>query len=227
MRPGARVAVYYAPAPDDPLFAAGATWLGRDPESNAATPQPDLPEIGAVTAEPRAYGFHATLKPPMRLAEGRTWSGLIGAARELAGRIAPFDLPRLAVADVHGFLALRETVPCPPLEDFADACVSQLDAFRSPPSEAELARRRRAALTDAQEEMLARWGYPYVLETWFFHMTLTRRLNDVEKSFWRPAAEAHFSAALTLHRRVADLCLFVQPAPGESFVIAERLPLRG
>ena len=31
MGPSSRVAVYYAPRPDDPLFAAAATWLGRDP----------------------------------------------------------------------------------------------------------------------------------------------------------------------------------------------------
>ncbi len=71
MGPDARVAVYYAPAVDDPLFAEAAVWLGRDPESGAPVPQPDIADIEEVTAEPRVYGFHATLKPPMRLAEGR------------------------------------------------------------------------------------------------------------------------------------------------------------
>lgn len=227
MRVGTRIAAYYAPAPDDPLFAAGATWLGRDPESDAPAPQPDLSDIRAVTAEPRVYGFHATLKPPMRLAEGRSWPELVSAARELADGIVPFDLPRLAVADVHGFLALRETVTCPPLQALADVCVARLDQFRAPPSEAELARRRGAGLTDAQEEMLTRWGYPYLFGAWFFHMTLTRRLSDAEKTFWHPAAEAHFARSLALPRRVSDLCLFVQPAPGDGFVIAERFPLRG
>ena len=84
--------------------------------------------------------------------------------------------------DVHGFLALRETVPCPPLQALADACVEQLDPFRAPPSEAELARRRRANLTPQQDAMLVRWGYPYVFDTWFFHMTLTRRLTAEEKA---------------------------------------------
>src|SRR6185437_15074984 len=101
--------------------------------------------------------------------------------------------PTLAVADIHGFLALRETAPCPALQAFADACVEQLDGFRAPPSDAELA----------------------------------RRLNDAEKPAWRQAAEAHFAPALSLRRRVADLCLFVQAARGKSFVIAERLRLRG
>jgi hypothetical protein len=52
MQPDARVAVYYAPLPDDPLFTAGASWLGRDPESGAPLPQPDIPNIADITAEP-------------------------------------------------------------------------------------------------------------------------------------------------------------------------------
>ncbi len=223
----ARVAVYYAPRPDDPLFAAGANWLGRDPESDAPAPQPDIPDLAEVTAEPRSYGFHATLKPPMRLAEGRQWFDVVLAARALADRTAAFDLPRLSVQDVHGFLALRETVPCAPLQALADACVEHLDPFRAPPSDAELARRRRANLSVEQDAMLLRWGYPYVFATWFFHMTLTRRLTAAEKVRFMPAAEAYFARAISLPRRVADICLFTQAAPDAAFVIAERLPLRG
>jgi putative phosphonate metabolism protein len=223
----ARVAAYYAPRPDDPLFVAGATWLGRDPESDASAPQPDLPDIVEVTAEPRLYGFHATLKPPMRLAEGRQWFDVVEAARALADRTAAFDLPRLAVQVVHGFLALRETAPCAPLQALADACVEHLDPFRAPPSDAELARRRRANLSIEQDAMLTRWGYPYVFSTWFFHMTLTRRLTVEEKARFRPEAEAYFTRALSVPYRVADICLFVQAAPDAPFVIAERLPLHG
>ncbi len=223
----ARVAIYYAPAADDPLFAAGATWLGRDPESGAPSPQPDLQGIETITAEPRVYGFHATLKPPMRLAEGRSWSGLVAACRELAGRTAPFALPLLAVTDVHGFLALRETAPCPPLQALADEAVAELDPFRARPSEAELARRRRPGLTAAEHGQLTRWGYPYVFGTWFFHLTLTRRLDAAEHATWRPRAEAHFARALALPRTVDDICLFTQSHPGADFVIAERLKLRG
>ncbi len=75
--------------------------------------------------------------------------------------------------------------------------------------------------------MLVRWGYPYVFDTWFFHMTLTRRLSAEEKRVFMPAVEAHLARAIGLPRRVTDICLFVQPAPGEPFVIEERLKLRG
>ena len=80
----------------------------------------------------------------------------------------------------------------------------------------------------AQEDaLLLRWGYPYVFSTWFFHMTLTRRLSAEEKAVYQPAAEAHFAAALAVPRRVVDICLYTQTGVGAPFVIAERLPLGG
>jgi hypothetical protein len=209
------------------LFADAAAWLGRDPASGAALPQPDITNIAEVTAEPRLYGFHATLKPPMRLAHGYGWNDVVSAAAAFADRIAPFELPALSVQDVFGFLALRETEPSAPLQALADACVERLDPFRAPPSDTELSRRRRANLTPLQDEMLTRWGYPYVFDTWFFHLTLTRRLSAAEKQVFMPAAETYFARAIGTRRRVSDICLFVQPAPGAPFVIRERLTLRG
>jgi hypothetical protein len=221
-----RVAVYYAPMPDDPLFAVGATWLGRDPESGAPRPQPDIIALHEITAEPRLYGFHATLKPPMGLRSGTYWGSLIDATAELAGGIAPFDLPPLTVANVHGFLALRETEPSTQLQALADLCVARLDAFRAPLTDHELTRRRRAELSAAQDAMLRHWGYPYVFGTWFFHMTLTRRLTAEERTFYQPAAEQHFARALSERRRVGGICLFTQD-PGQPFLLAQRFPLRG
>src|SRR3984885_12218328 len=156
MNPDARVGIYYCPREDDSLFAAGSAWLGRDPTGVERTAQPMIDGIEEVTAEARGYGFHATLKPPMRLAAGTSWSGLLSATHALAERIAPFELPALAVTDLHGFLALRETGPCAPLQALADACVEGLDGYRASPSEAELARCRRSRLTEAQEAMLER-----------------------------------------------------------------------
>lgn len=222
----ARVAVYYAPAPDDPLAIAGAAWLGREPERDAPLRQPALADIAAVTEDARLYGFHATLKPPMRLVDGRCWDDLLCAVEAMATRVAPFDLPALAVTELHGFLALRETVPCPPLQALADLCVADLDDLRAQPDAAELTRRRKSSLNPVQDALLTRWGYPYVFGAWFFHMTLTRRLNATERDFWRPAAEAFFAEALRAPRRVTDICLFTQAAPGKAFTIAARIPLR-
>jgi putative phosphonate metabolism protein len=221
----ARAAIYYAPATDDPLHAAASAWLGRDAETNAPIRHPDIPGIAEWTAEPRRYGFHATLKPPMRLRAGTNWDDVLARTAAVAARFAPFALPPMQVADTFGFLALRETEPSTPLQRLCDSCVEHLDDLRAPPDDAELARRRRAHLTSEQDAMLTRWGYPYVFATWFFHMTLTRRLDASEHAAIHPAADAFFADALVRPRLVTDLAIFTQAAPDQSFVIAERIPL--
>lgn len=218
-----RVALYYAPELDDPLWEAGCSWLGRDPERGAPVAQPAREGIAAVTADARGYGFHCTLKPPMRLATS------YGAFRDDVGAMAqslrPFDMPALTVADLSGFLAVRETTPCPALQALADACVAWPDRHRAPPDTAELARRRGKGLPADADQLLLRWGYPGVFGRWRFHMTLTRRLED--QSAWRSAAEAHFATALAQPRRVTSVCLFTQAGPGVPFLLAERVPFTG
>lgn len=220
-----RVALYYAPALSDPLWPAACAWLGRDPETAATLPQPDLPDLYAVTADARQYGFHCTLKPPMRLRTN--YQAFVDDAAALARRLAPFALPPLRVADLSGFLAVREAVPCPALRTLADACVAGVDRHRAPPEEAELARRRASGLSGAREANLLRWGYPGVFDEWRFHMTLTRRLTDAERAVFLPAAEAHLAGALLHPRQMNEICVFTQAGPGAPFTIAERLPMRG
>ncbi len=222
-----RLALYWAPAEDDPLHALGSAWLGRDAATGAAVAQPavDGVDLAQATADPRGYGLHATLKPPFRLRHGYAAARTDAAA--LAARIAPFDLPPLAVHDLDGFLALRETAPCPDLHALADACVTALDDHRVPPDAAEIARRRPDRMTAPQRAHLDRWGYPYVFEEWRFHVTLTRRLSSDEKAVLMPAVTTFLGDAPSRPRRVEAISLFVQPAPGAPFTIAERLPLRG
>ena len=218
----ARAALYYVPDLDDPLWDAGCAWLGRDPASGRRMQALVGDE---VTADPRGYGFHATLKPPFRLAHG--WFALVEDTEAMAARIAPFALPPLHVADLGGFLALRETRPCAGLHSLADACVTGLDAHRLPADAAEIARRRKNGLTPAQDAMLLDWGYPHVLATWRFHMTLTRRLSPAEHAEICPQAERHFAPALAEPRSVTSVCLFTQAGPDAPFVLAERVRLRG
>jgi hypothetical protein len=220
-----RAALYWAPAADDPLWSAGNSWLGRDPELNVAVDQPDLPGIDEMTAAPRVYGFHATLRPPMRL--NGSWDNFMACARAAAAASAAFDLPRLAVADLDGFLALRDVAPCPALHALAETCVRETEPSRLPPDANELAKRQAAGLSAEEEVLLQRFGYPYVMQCWRFHMTLTRRLSAAEMRRVRPAAEAHFAAALAVSRRVTDISVFTQAGAGAPLLLAQRVRLAG
>jgi hypothetical protein len=183
--------------------------------------QPDVAGIAELTAEPRRYGLHATLRPPMRLATG--WDEFREAAIAAARAVAPFRLPALEVADIGGFLALREAGPCPALQALADSCVTLTNKHRLAPGAEELARRRAAGLSARQEALLQTWGYPYVMEEWFFHLTLTRRLGADERVVVRAAAEGHFAPVLGGERWVEEIAIFTQ-RDGD-FLIAERIGL--
>jgi len=222
-----RLALYWAPERDDPLHAAASAWLGRDAETGEPVPQPKVEgvDLQALTADARRYGFHATLKPPFHLAS--SYVAAREAAAALAAATRPFELPPLQVADLDGFLALRESAPCAALQAFADACVRALDPYRAPPSEAEIARRRPERLSERQRRYLSAWGYPHVFEEWRFHLTLSCRLSPEEAAIVRPAAEKALGAVGARVRTVRELCLFTQDKPGEAFRISERLPLRG
>jgi hypothetical protein len=217
-----RVALYYAPDLEDPLWTAGCSWLGRDPETGAALPQPDLPDIAEVTSEPRRYGFHCTLKPPMRLAT--SYAAFREEVEGLAASLRAFEMPPLAVADLSGFLAVREMAPSPQLHALADSCVAWVDRHRLPPDQAELARRRKHGISPEADALLRRWGYPGVFARWRFHMTLTRRLTPSEHDLYRPAAERFLADALARPRRVDAVCIFTQKEPGAPFLIGERMP---
>ena len=222
-----RVACYWAPRLEDPLHRLGSQWLGRDTETGATLAQPALPglDIAEITREARGYGLHATLKPPFRIAT--SYAALRADAMALAARTAPFALPPLVLAEHHGFLALLESEKSQPLQAFCDSCVTALDAHRAPPTPEEIARRRPERMTERQRDHLHRWGYHYVFEEWWFHVTLSRRLDAAEMAVVKPALATHLGIVPADPRRVSELCLFTQAGPGAPFLLAERLPLLG
>jgi hypothetical protein len=213
-----RAAIYWAPAPNDPLWSLGSQWLGRDAATDTTLPQPDVPNIAELTSTARIYGFHCTLRPPMRLAT--SLDEFCATAKTIAKATHQFTLPPLEPRDFGGFLALGLTAPCPEMRALADHCVRETDRHRAPLAPAEAARRRAPGLSRRQEDMLRRWGYPYVMEEWFFHTTLTRRLNSVERDTVIPQVNHHFGVTLTTQRLVEGICVFTQKAG--DFLITER-----
>ncbi len=214
-----RAALYWVPALDDPLYQAGVAWLGRDAETAATVVQPAIAGLAGITAEARRYGLHATLRPPMRLATG--WDEFHAAACAIAAATRRFFLSPLEVRSLGGFIALCATAPCAPMRDLADRCVLSTDRHRLRPDAAELARRRAMGLSAAQDLLLEAYGYPYVLDEWVFHVTLTRRLDGDELARYLPQARAYFGPVLGLARAVEDVAICTQL--DRDFRVAERL----
>lgn len=175
-----RYAIYYTPPPG--AFAAfGASWLGWDAITGDTRDHPDIAplplDISTITKRPRKYGFHATLKPPFHLADAVTEAELRDAIADLTCGLQKVTLEGLALARMGRMLALRPTNENRELNRLAAEIVQKLDRFRSPPDEQEITRRLKPHFSDRHRELLATWGYPYVLDEFRFHMTLTGALR--------------------------------------------------
>ena len=227
-----RFAIYYAPEPTEFLATRARVWLGYDAETGNATQQPAVARFGAerlrhLTAEPRRYGFHGTLKPPFGLAAGMTESMLIEAVRAFCAAQPPVRVGPIRVAAISDFIALVPAGDGADVAALAAACVRQFDAFRAVPGAVELARRRAAGLTPRQDELLRRWGYPYVMEEFRFHLTLTGKVTDEDRSVLLPALGEMFASEKIGPVTARGLAVFKQPAAEEPFRVLARVPFAG
>ena len=207
-----RFAIYYAPEVGSMLDLCAQSWLGQE-------------DLLPRTVSARRYGFHATLKAPMALAPGRDQAGLEAALADFAETVGPVELGRLAVTPIEGFLALTATPQPQALTAFAARVVEAFEPFRAPLEPADRARRLKAPLTTRQIELVDRYGYPYVLEEFRFHMTLTDRLPHNLLGPMIADARAWFAPALNQPVALDRLVLFHEPTPGADFVRLGDYPL--
>ena len=228
----ARYAIYYMPDPSGSFWSAGSSWLGRDAISGQTLPRPTLPGLADInadrlTAGPRRYGFHGTLKAPFAAAYDGAENELLVALDAFAASRCPFEV-RMEVASLRDFIALRLTEPSDPMTALHRDCVCVFDRFRLPISDGDLARRQRGRLTPDQDAYLLRWGYPYIFDQFHFHMTLTSRITSKATKVRIVEALAElFAPHLAAPHRVDGIALFGQPALDEPFQVLDWFPLRG
>lgn len=225
-----RYAIYYAPPAEAGWSRFATRWLGWDMESGTEAPHPQvsgLPlPVAEITATPRKYGLHATVKPPFRLAGGTSRAALEAACASFCATRAPLRLDGLALARLGRFLALRPMGDTAALSALAAATVEALDSFRAPAPEAELARRRAAGLSPAQEANLTRWGYPYVMEEFRFHITLSGKLGKDELGAVETALSRDLAPLLPTPFEITDLALMGEDDDGR-FHLIHRYALSG
>jgi len=224
-----RYAIYFVPALDGALWRLGSGVIGwnaadgTEPE-RIAVPGFDAATQAERTAEPRRYGFHATLKAPFTLAGGRTEPELVAMAANFTAQRPGFAVPALDVRLLGSFVALVPAAAAPKLDALAAAAVEAFEPFRAPLSAEDVARRKPETLAARQRSHLERWGYPYVFEDFRFHMTLTGSLPENER---QPAAAAlaGLYAPIAGPLPIDRIALFRQPSRQERFRILRTFPL--
>lgn len=217
-----RYAVYFTPQGE--WARRGAAWLGWDSISGCRVPHPKLDVTGLeqVTRTPRKYGLHGTIMAPFSLADGVSPSALGHSFEQLCARMSSAKVDGLRLSMLHGFAALVPMDDQAPLRELAADVVRGLSPLRAPPSLAELERRRRARLSPAQEHNLTTWGYPYVMDDFNFHITLTERLKQDQSLGVLTALAPYLAPHLPTPFEIADLSLMGEDAEGRFHQISRR-----
>lgn len=225
-----RFAIYFAPAATSNLWERAATWLGRDAADGNLFDGPvagiDRDRLLNLTQSANRYGFHATVKAPMALAEDTDEAALRAALGAFAARHHPLELGRLKLTSLQGFLALMVDGENEALQDFAAHVVEDFDPFRAPMTVKDRAARAKG-LTERQLELLDAYGYPYVFEEFRFHMTLTDRLSEADAADITAAAHTWFAPVLEEPLVLDRLSLFIEHEAGKPFRRAGDFKLEG
>jgi putative phosphonate metabolism protein len=228
---GSRFAIYFAPDPASALWRFGSSCMSYD-ASLALGCDPLIPTFWSEdewwdrTEEPRRYGFHATLKAPFHLREDVREEELFEAFDEFASVQKPFVIDGLRVACLGTFVALVPVGDVGKLNRLAADSVRAFDKFRAPLSPEDFARRLSGQLTPRQKQYVEEWGYPYVLEEFRFHMTLTGPLASDECLKAERELKSLFAASVGPGPVAIDsIALFRQDRRDGRFRIIRRAPL--
>ena len=230
-----RYAIYYVPQPGGTFAEFGANWLGWDCATARPRTHPvikGIPKpIQIFTDVPRRYGFHATLKAPFELADHCTFDALAAGVEALCAELPVTTLDGLRPSHFNGFVALLpqtngSRTNASQINAIAAHILRGLDHFRAPLSADSMARRRAQGLTDRQDELLRRWGYPFVLEEFQFHMTLTGHVLAGEAQAICQALRPHLMRIVPGQVLIDSVALMGEDSNG-MFRLIQRYALTG
>lgn len=221
-----RFAIYYAPSTDSALWQKAEQWLNADVLSRTQT-QIDPEEFLAATQSARRYGFHATIMAPMRLAPGKSAADLITEIAAYAKSCAPVELGTLELHNLGGFLALIPKHQSAELTKFAGTTLSRFQNLRAPLTDIERRKRLAAGLSQHQTELLDQYGYPYVMDEFRVHLTLTDKLSEPHTTLMRDLAQDWFGPVLNAPFWLDRLVIYREPAPGADFIRENEFLLTG
>jgi hypothetical protein len=163
----------------------------------------------------------------MALADGKTEVQLTAACEVFAAKARRIPIIAPIVDSISGFIAVIPSRPSEEVLQLATDATRDFDAFRAPLTPEDRARRHPDKLTPRQRDYLDRWGYPYVMEEFRFHMTLTGRLGAERREPVVGWLRDRFVATGINTIAIDRIALFRQDEEASRFRIIGHWPLRG
>lgn len=212
-----RYAVYYTPRAQSALSKSVASWLGRDAFEDVEVETSH--GLDAYVVSPRRYGFHGTLKAPFRLADAVEEKDLLELFESFCAGQSAFTLPKITLGKLGSFFALVPAEPDEALSALASDVVKAFEPMRAALTHGEIERRNPDRLTPRQREHLMRWGYPYVMDEFRFHLTLSDAVPTNKSDEMEAALRHHFAEFIDQPLQIDTLGLFVETAPNTPFTV--------
>jgi len=211
-----RYAIYWTPPSTSGLAAFGQRWF-RTPGETFGLP-PEL--VARAIHSPARYGIHATLKAPFPLRDGVTIPGL---QQELDAFCAIRRGPvgrAFRLGEYQDYLCLLLSGHTADVDWLAAECVIHFDRFRA--LEAERSGEDFPDLSPEDERFLKTFGYPYILSSFRFHVSLAGPLQDQELDEIGHALRPHLEAFMAEPVRIGCLSLLGEPDGGGVFELISR-----
>lgn len=230
-----RYAICYAPPRESVWWMFGCAWLGRDAITGTDVAMPpvaffSVDEVAQITALPRRYGFHATLKAPFRLAPGSTARDLYALTSTIAAALKPSALPPLRLVTIDDFVALSfaaDATGAAACHAVAAQCVTAFEALRARPTPSELVRRNLQRRTPRLSRPFSAWGYPDVDEAFRLHLTLTGPLQAAQRARVIEALTPLINTMQAQPLALDALCVYRQASHDAPFVVTRRYTFSG
>lgn len=224
-----RYAVSYAPRPG--AFAdRAAAWLGWDANLGRNAVQTHIPGLPVppveLTRGPRQQGFHGALRASFCPNDRVRMVEIDARLSTLAAASSKIVCDGLELKNFDGILALMPVGPTTVIDDLAADVVKATNDLRGDLSAADIASHRTDLLTPRQYGLLLRWGHPFVMEEFRFHMMLTDRLAPEIAAKVMRILSAYLEPTLPKPFVIEDICLFGE-GEDQRFHLIHRYALTG
>jgi hypothetical protein len=221
-----RYAIYWVPREDSALSAFAGPWFANASPAAGERKTYGLPADLALraTTSPARYGLHATLKAPFRLRGAVTQAELESDLGAFCAKRRQVKGGYLRFAKFQRYLGLVLTGCSAEADWLAAECVTHFDRFRAPLSQEDRERREPAVLTETEAAFFESFGYPHVLSTFEFHVTLAGPLESDDLARVEEALALATASLASTPLRIEDLSLLGEAGHGSGFSLLRRFP---
>ena len=189
MKKYSRYAIYYAPPKESSLEEFGRYWFGWDPLNAKLINNKqrinylnrfgikNLKNIDKNVLIAKKYGFHGTLIPPFKLNKNYSTNKLFKKTDEIAKKFKKFKFYKFKLKKINNFYAFVQNKKNSNINKISNRLVKELFKFRSPLTKKEIDKRNPSKLSKLQLNILHKWGYPYLMSEFKFHMTIASEVT--------------------------------------------------